>query len=285
VASAVDRLQIPAGWRTGPPDYVGIGAQKAGTTWWFWLIESHPDVHRDARHWRELHFFDRLHDRWLSPSDIAAYHGLFPRPEGQLVGEKTPEYMAIHWTARMLHEAAPETRLIALLRDPVERFVSGVTHTRDRVHRLAPRSNGGHRHDADYRQDRRIVDESFQLGMYAEQLRRFLDHFPREQLLVLQYERCVGDTAAQLARTYDFLGLRPHSVPEEDLRDVRNATRVDKYPLEPERRRLLVDLYAQQVEELITLVPDLDVALWPNFAHLAAPAPRSGVAAGVQSAR
>ena len=47
-------------------------------------------------------------------------------------------------------------------------------------------------------------------SLYAPQLERIFEHYPREQVLVLQYERCVADTAAQLRRTYAFIGADPH---------------------------------------------------------------------------
>ncbi|MBA3795881.1 MAG: hypothetical protein H0X20_01485, partial [Chloroflexi bacterium] len=51
----------PPGFVIGPPDFVGVGAQKAGTTWWFRLIEAHPGVYQSPDQRPELHFFDRFH--------------------------------------------------------------------------------------------------------------------------------------------------------------------------------------------------------------------------------
>jgi hypothetical protein len=243
----------PPGWRTGPPDFVGVGAQKAGTTWWIRLLEAHPDVYHDPSLRSELHFFDRFFDRWPGPEDIERYHRYFPRPDGGISGEKTPEYLADHWVPRMLHEAAPDARIIVMLRDPLERFLSGRTHTQNH----------------DWPDERRIVGDAFHMGLYSQQLARYLDHYPRERVLVLQYERCVIDAEAQLARTFEFLGLGPQAIAEDELRRLRNATKTEKLELEPQRRELLVDLYARDIEPLTELVPDLDVGLWPNFRHLA----------------
>ena len=59
----------PPGWHTGPPDFVILGAQKAGTTWWFRLIEAHPGVVQPETQRPELHFFDRLTDTWPTAAD------------------------------------------------------------------------------------------------------------------------------------------------------------------------------------------------------------------------
>ena len=71
------------GERTGPPEFVGIGAQKAGTTWWFGLVASHPDVaQRDDIH-KERHFFDRYATRSFGPQECEQYRAWFPRPMGR----------------------------------------------------------------------------------------------------------------------------------------------------------------------------------------------------------
>ena len=114
----------------GPPDFVGIGAQKAGTTWWFALIASHPGVaQRDDIH-KERHFFDRFAARSFGAEQCTQYHGWFPRPAGMVTGEWTPDYMHLGWVPSLLADAAPRTRLLVLLRDPVERFQSGLAHHR-----------------------------------------------------------------------------------------------------------------------------------------------------------
>src|SRR5213595_3311651 len=53
--------ECPPGWRTGPPDFVGVGAQRCGTSWWYrGTIRSHPQVVRIAKPGKELHYFDRF---------------------------------------------------------------------------------------------------------------------------------------------------------------------------------------------------------------------------------
>ncbi len=241
----------PAGWRTGPPDFIGLGAQKAGTTWWFDLIAAHDGVYLPPRR-RETHFFDRYLDHWPGRADIELYARFFPRSEGVITGEKTPAYLADHWVPAMLARAAPDVRLIALLRDPIERYRSGRTHAREHG----------------WPEDRVVIGDQFQRGLYAAQLHRYLDHFPRDRLLVLQYEQCVAQKELELARTYDFLGLPPHDVALTESDRQRGARRSEKLELEPERRALLVDLYSRDIERLLQLVPDLDLTLWPDFRHL-----------------
>ena len=238
---------VPAGQTTGPPDFVGIGVQKAGTTWWFEMIGAHPGVHLPDHLHKERHFFGRFALEPFDASEVERYRAWFPRPPGAVTGEWTPDYMSQPWTAPLLAEAAPGTRLLVLLRDPVERFLSGVAHDGLR---------GGSRAGA-------VVSEAFDRGRYAAALEPWAGHFPAERLLVLQYERCVADPAHELERTWRFLGLPAAAVPDDLRRPVSPSEQ--KPALSADARRRLAELYAPDVEQLVARYPEIDLRLWPNF--------------------
>jgi hypothetical protein len=91
---------------------------------------------------------------------------------------------------------------------------------------------------------------------------------PREQLLVLQYERCVRQPAEEFARTLRFLGVSPYD-PDPRLLTMRyNQTLGDKGALSAKDEAALVAEYEAEVVLLKSLVPDIDLSLWPRFAHL-----------------
>ena len=76
---------------------------------------------------KEIHFFDRFWDGREVPADLpGAYARQFPRPEGELTGEWTPRYMHDFWALPLLKAAAPEARILVMLRDPVDRYRSGI---------------------------------------------------------------------------------------------------------------------------------------------------------------
>ena len=105
-------------------------------------------------------------------------------------------------------------------------------------------------------------------GFYGRQVERLIDVVGRDQLLVLQYERCVREPAAELARTLDFLGVSPW-VPDERLLTMRyNQTMGQKRDLSAKDEAALVAEYEPEVKLLVSLVPDIDLSLWPRFAHL-----------------
>ncbi len=239
----------PAGWRVGPPDYIGVGTARSGTSWWDSLVNAHPRVRRPPTTPKEIHFFDGLWERGLSEADIRRYHAFFARPEGCLSGEWTPGYMLDVWTPRLLRAAAPAARLLVLLRDPVERFRSGRTLAENR---FTVGSTA-----------RAAANAAFNRGLYADQLLRLWNVFPREQVLVLQYERCVADTATQLRRTYEFIGLEPQLPAGLDLGSRVNASRGPKVTLSDWQEDQLVRRYAPENERLAALLgDDLDVSLW-----------------------
>lgn len=236
---------------TGPPDFVGIGAQKAGTTWWYDAICAHPGVYnRDDIH-KERHFFGRYVARPFGPAECSLYHRWFPRPYGRLTGEWTPDYIQCSWVPALLAQAAPQTRILVLLRDPVERFRSGLAHQR--------RDRGALTVD--------VYQDALSRGLYHEALRRWTAYFPSGQILVLQYEDCVADPSGQLARTFHFLGLEPIAI--EGIERRVNAT-TETFDLDEGARRRLVEVYESDVHSLAEEFPDLDLGLWPNFCHLGA---------------
>ncbi|MFV2062858.1 MAG: sulfotransferase domain-containing protein, partial [Chloroflexota bacterium] len=252
--------ECPEGWTTGPPDFIIFGAQKSGTTWWFRLIEQHPGVVQPKNQRPELHFFDRLFADWPDDEAFARYHRYFPRPEGSLIGEKTPEYLSCPWAPPMARAAAPDAKAVVLLRDPVERYISGLSH-QDRGG-LVSEVDGDGRLFGDRL---RVVTDAIARGQYATQLEWLTEAFSSEDLLVLQYERCAAEAAEQLARTFEFLGLPAHELAKAELARPRNMAKLEKVVVPRQHIELLRRYYRPEVERLASIMPDLDLALWPHF--------------------
>jgi hypothetical protein len=237
-----------AGDQVGPPDFVGVGVQKGGTSWWFELLREHPGVYDRPGTPKELHYLSRFCTVPFGPAERDAYHRWFPRVPGTIAGEWTPDYFCYPWVAPVLADAAPDARILVLVRDPVERFRSGLTF---RLAMGAPHSST-------------TVADAVRQGFYARHLRRLYEYFPPAQVLVQQYEQCRADPAAELARTYAFLGLDPFD-PEEIRREV-NVSGGAKVDLDPVAATRLGDLYRADASELAALVPSLDLSLWPSVA-------------------
>ncbi len=176
------------------PDFLIIGAQKSATSWLTQLLRRHPNVFIPEH---ELHFFNRY-------EPIAHYYKAFAsaKPD-QLVGEKTPDYL--HLTTSQIariRALLPQVRLIVVLRNPIERAWSqarmeiSVVNKRQLTRRDLWKM-ALHVH---------LMRNRIRTA-YAAALRRWLQFFPRDQLLVLFYEELRSDTAQQINRLFAFLGL------------------------------------------------------------------------------
>ncbi len=227
---------------------MGIGAQRCGTSWWYRLLLLHPDVALAPSGRKETHFLDQFGEKDFETGDIARYASLFPRPKGGCVGEWTPRYMLDPWVPGLIARLAPDTRIIAILRDPVERYSSGLTHS---LTAGAPVGEA-------------VVIDALERGFYFRQLEAFLDHFDRDRILVLQFERCKADPAQHLNDTYRFLGLDPIGIATSALVGVVNKARTQKVRVVPEVRTLLAGVYQEDSRELADAFPSIDLSLWTS---------------------
>ena len=244
----------PRDWEIGPPDFVGVGAQRAGTTWWYRMLCDHPRIQPAAG--KEAHFFDGYFGHEFSDADVDAYHRLFPRPKGYLIGEWSPKYLHDFWTPALLRRAAPEARILVLLRDPLKRLRSGLRHELAIVDRAVRRGRRGYFGAMD-------ANESLARSLYSRQLEALLEQFTRDQVLVLQFERCVQDPAAELRRTYEFLGAEPADhVPGTLTERVGGAH--PPVELTGDVTEAARQMIRRDATRLKALVPEIDLDLWPS---------------------
>jgi hypothetical protein len=238
----------------GRPDFVGIGVQRAGTSWWLDLLTAQPGIyHRSVLQiHKERQYFSHLALAEVTKARMEdEYCRWFPKPAGSITGEWTPDYFYYSWVPAQLKAAAPDTRLLLILRDPIERMLSGAMHVAALNQGAIPPGD--------------VIEAAFQRGLYALQLRNWLVHFPREQLLVLQYEKCVTDPAGELKRTVEFLGTQFDRSRLDAADKQINATKGRKPHLACEVRERFRELYSADVRELVAMFPNIDLDLWPNF--------------------
>ena len=232
------------------PDFLILGAQKAGTTALYAYLRWHPEITGPS--FKEVSFFDRHYakgERW--------YRAHMPVRRRSLVGEASPSYLFHPLAPERVAGMLPGARLIALLRNPVDRAFSHYQHEvalgreplsfEDAVDREDERMQG--------ELERMLRDPSYfslawwnytyvARGRYAEQLERWFAAFPREQLLVLFTEELSADTAATYRRVLDFLGVTARDLEsyprifDRDYADMNPGTRarLDKEFEDPNRR-------------------------------------------------
>jgi hypothetical protein len=245
-----DLAPLPEGWQVGPPAYVGIGPGSAGTSWWHQLLLEHPQVADNRLHTKELNFFLHHGFRTPPPEDIALYRHAFAAPPGSICGEWSPGYVSGPFAIDHLAVAAPDAIVITILRDPVDRVPSA-------MNRLLARG----------RSQRRAMNGAVRGAIPARTLARARARFG-ERLLVLQYERCCAEPAAEIARTYRALGIDDGFEPTSLHERVNSLPhRVD--PLDADERARLVDHFAADVAAVAELFPEIELSRWPDFAAIA----------------
>lgn len=218
------------------PDFLVIGAAKCGTTSLFDWVCEHPHVSRpstDGRARKELLYFDynfhRGVDWYRRHFPLEQERDEFEREHGRpfVTGEATASYLTGHWVPGRVRRVLPDVKLIVTLRNPVDRAYSAFQMSRrerleecesfeeaialeaerlagelDRVH-SDPRYNPPLPPPLGYW-------SYLHRSRYAEHVARWLEVFPREQLLFLEFEDIVADPASALDRVHAFLGLAPH---------------------------------------------------------------------------
>lgn len=243
------------------PNFVVIGVQKSATRWLRDNLSEHPEIHV---HHREIAFFNHHFDRGLD-----WYRTLIDAPPtARAVGDVTPGYLM--WTdgpartAARLSGALPGARLIALLRDPVERAASAYVH-HARKGRLpdGPSLAELCAEDSDLLDGLGIVSG----GWYARSLRPYLERFG-DNLLVLRHDDVRDDPATLYRDVCRHLEVRDDVIPE-GVREVKHSNR-DAVPdavlasaelTADERRQMWTTWFADEMTELERMLP-IDIGPW-----------------------
>jgi hypothetical protein len=194
-------------------DFIGIGAQKSGTSWAYTCLYDHPDVCAPVK---EIHFFSR--SRFREGKEWYEHH-FRACGEGKVRGEFSTSYLYSPEAPERIHALYPNAKLIAILRNPVERAFSQYRNA-IKAGEIAETMSF-----EEYQQTESSVREQ---GRYAEQIARYDALFPREQLLILIYEDIRKDPVAFMRRIYEFLGITTDFV-SSMVYDEINVARTPKH--------------------------------------------------------
>ena len=222
----VTRFRLMTGRLRVLPDYIIIGAQKCGTSSLYRYLNEHPAIAPAAG--KEVHYFDWHYSRGTSwyrahfPT-VAARELFRVRTGRRLVtGEASPYYLFHPHAPGRIKTLLPAVKLIALLRDPVERALSAYHHQvragtetlpfaeamDQEPARLAPEIERLSR-DETYKSAAHRRFSYLARGLYADQLDAWFRVFPRDQLLVIRSEDFFEQPAATVAQVLQFVGLPP----------------------------------------------------------------------------
>lgn len=231
------------------PEFLIIGAQKAGTSSLYANLCKHPSVCPSIK--KEVHYFD-----FESGRRLAWYRAHFPtsltrRERGgrrSISGEATPFLLFHPLAPERVAAALPDVKLVALLRDPVDRAISHYHHEVRHGHETRPidlalaadAAPPEPEDPASYDDPGGALRHASYLarGRYAEQLERWYRHFDSNRLLVLPTEG-IARSDAGFAQVLEFLGLRAWQPDAFTDRNVQHYP-----PTDPELRARLADYFA-----------------------------------------
>jgi hypothetical protein len=265
---SVPRLKAIDALRKGPfgtlPDYLIIGAQKCGTTTLYDTLVNHPAVYPSYQ--KEVHYFDRYFKKGL-----LWYRANMPRraerhrakAEGRqfMAGEAAPSYLFHPLVPARVKNVRPQIKLIALLRNPVDRAYSHFQKALDRSDEKLSFE------EALDKEEERLAsqldkvmagDHSFEWwhhsykarGRYAEQLERWFKLFPREQMLIIRSEDYSADVPGTVNSACRHLGIAENQITEFPTSNVSGY----KKPMDPQTRSRLVEYFRPHNELLYNLL-------------------------------
>jgi hypothetical protein len=279
------------------PDFLVAGVPKAGTSALHAALVRHPQLFLPEVKEPKFFLTDGPPPSAGGPGDRqtyqehvwrrADYEALFdPAPPGTLRGEATPFYLHDLASHGRIARLIPHARLILVLRDPVDRAHSNWSHL----------WGAGLEPEADFLRAVQLEPARrargwaafwhyTDLGRYGSQLRHLLEHFPREQILLLRYRDLRDDPRGTVDRVCRFLGVatgRVSDIPPENVRHyvadtptnavlrlvLRNGGRIGhRFPV-PVRRsfsRPLLALLHREHGRRPKVTPAQRAALLPRF--------------------
>jgi hypothetical protein len=248
------------------PGFIVIGAQRCGTTSLFRALTAHPQLVRPLFH-KGVNYFDLNYFRGAD-----WYRSHFPLAEiarrrtaryGPAMAFEASGYYLYHpFALQRLAGDLPAIKLVAMVRNPVERAFSAYKHEYargfeqqsferalalederlagevDRMRKDPAYESFSHRHHS-YRHR----------GQYAEQLERALALIPAERVHVIQSEAFYRHPADEYRRLLSFLGLRPFEPADFGQHNSRPGV-----PMDPKTRRMLEEHYAPHDQRLARLL-------------------------------
>jgi Sulfotransferase domain len=270
VKHAVRRAYVQVGEATASmrlqPSFILVGAQRCGTTSLFRALMAHPQVMRPVLR-KGVNYFDVNYYR-----GFRWYRGHFPIAEvarrkaashgGPAAFEASGYYLYHPFALERLARDLPAVKLVAMLRDPVERAFSAYKHEHargferesfERALELEDDRLAGEvarmQHDPTYQSFSHRHYSYRHRGLYAEQLVRTFDLFPRAQVHIIDSEAYFDQPAPEYQKLLAFLGLRRFEPPGFGRQNARPGP-----PMAAQTRRALAEYYAPHDERLTKLL-------------------------------
>ncbi len=204
-----------------------IGVNKAGSSWLYYLLKQHPQIFMSEI--KELYYFDEKY-----PEKLEEYHSNFPfEKDYQYFGEATPTYYRKRSTAEKIKEYSPNARVMAIVRDPIQRLRSQFYYHKqlDIIPEKMPIE------EAIEDKNSHLIQDSH----YEKTLPEFRKIFGKN-FMVFSLEKAIENTEKMWKELQDFLGIMVIDLPELSQKS-ENATgsslfrMIYKYTIRPVKKR------------------------------------------------
>lgn len=207
------------------PNFLIIGAQKAGTTSIYYYLNQHPQIFMSPI--KEPGFFDFENEKldFKGPrdkdcyaqviTDLDDYCKLFQNAQDKIVlGEATTWYLYSPKAAERIQYYIPNAKLIAILRNPVDRAYSAFMHAiRDGREPIKNFSKALQQEEKRIQQNWEYIWRYKSMGLYHVQLRRYFDRFDKSQIKVYLYEDLEASPEDLIQDIFEFLGVDENFTP------------------------------------------------------------------------
>jgi hypothetical protein len=210
-------------------DFLIVGAQKSGSTSLrAFLGEQEKDIFILNR---ELHFWNRK-GLYQDGAGLSTYLENFAEAKpNQIKGEKSPSYLVSQEAPERIHKHFPEVKIIAILRNPIDRAYSAYWHGR-RVGAIETSTTFGEA-VRNYKVNQgKPYGDMVTAGFYSEQIARYLNFFPLKQLHVISFESTLTQSGDELHGVLKFL-LPNSAIANEESQlafPKRNVARASRFP-------------------------------------------------------
>jgi sulfotransferase family protein len=212
------------------PNFLIIGAAKSGTSALYAYLRQHPQVLCSDKKEPGFFAFEGHETTFRGPGDrkynrncvteLGRYRELFKKAVNKdAVGEASTVYLYNAEAPGRILRHVPDVKLLAVLRNPVDRAYSGYRFlVRDRLERLPSFEDALEAENARIAANWQHIWHHKRLGFYYEQLKRYYDLFPREQLMISLFEDLEAAPVRVIQDMFRFLGVGAGFTPDVSLR-------------------------------------------------------------------
>lgn len=181
------------------PNFLVVGGNRCATTWIYECLTEHPNVYMSKI--KQIHFFDlnyskgiNYYETFFNDADKNTYRA---------IGEASPSYLASPECAKRIKKNLPDSKIIAILRNPVERAFSQYVIFKENYDKIA----------CSFEEAVKVKPALIDDGVYFKHLKRYYQFFDEKQILILLYDDLIYDQNMFIKKIYKFIDVYPDFIP------------------------------------------------------------------------